>query len=258
MQSSATTLAEPKKNQVQKKDSFFLKAAYKPYISEITSKLRSIFILFVIASVLGFIYYQKILSFFIGLFHFEGINLVLTSPYQFLDLSIQTALITGIVVTSPLFLFHLIQFIKPALQPHEFKLIVRLLPLAAVLFVAGFAFGVWVIQFVITLFTETTTQLAVSNIWDVSNFFSQLLITGISLALVFQMPIVITTLLRLKVLTHKAISSKRRIVYVAIFILAALLPPTDIISLLLLAIVPLFLFESALLFNQPTRFALGH
>jgi sec-independent protein translocase protein TatC len=229
---------------------FLLKEAYNPYFLEIISKLKSVLVVFLIAAVLGFIFYQKILFFFMGLFHLEGINLVLTSPYQFLDLSIQTAIVTGVTVASPLFFYQLVKFIKPALRPKEYALIIRLLPLAGLLFVLGFAFGVWVIQFLVTLFTETSSQLSISNIWDVSNFFSQLLVTGISLALVFQMPIILTILLRLKIISLQAVKSKRRMVYIGIFIVAALLPPTDILSLLLLAIVPLFLFECALLLNK--------
>lgn len=222
---------------------------YSPYVKEITTKLRSVGIVFVITAALGFIYYQKILMFLIGLFQLEGINLVLTSPYQFLDLAVQTALVTGTFTTFPLLIFHLVQFAKPALQDTEYKLLTKLLPISMVLFIIGFCFGVWVIQFVITLFTDTTSQLSLSNIWDISHFFSQIFVTGLCLAAVFQMPVVLTTALKLKLVSMPEVKNKRRYIYAAIFIFAALMPPTDIISLSLLTIVPLFLFESALLLN---------
>ncbi len=226
---------------------------YSPYISELTSKLRAIIVVFVAGGVIGFIYYQKILTSLMGVFKLEGINLVLTSPYQFIDLAVQTGIVTGIAVVFPLFFYQFLQFIKPALKPKEYTLLVRLLPLALVLFVVGFCFGVWVLQLVIAIFTRTSSQLAVDNIWDISGFFTEILITGISLALVFQLPIVITLLIRLNVLSHQQIRTKRRSIYALIVIVAALLPPTDVISLTLLAIVPLFLFESALIFNRSNQ-----
>ncbi len=223
---------------------------YSPYLSEILSKLRLVVIVFVVGGVLGFIYYQNILTGLMGFFKLEGINLVLTSPYQFIDLAVQTGLVTGTALVFPLFFYQSLGFIKPALKHTEYSLVVKLLPLAMILFVIGFCFGVWVLQFVIAIFHDTSSQLAVDNIWDISGFFSQILLTGISLAGVFQLPIVITLLIRLNILSHAQISKKRRIIYAIIVVIAALLPPTDIISLSLLAIVPLFLFESALLLNR--------
>jgi len=223
---------------------------YTPYLQELQSKLFAVFCVFLGGGVIGFIYYQKILSFIMHLFRMENINLVLTSPYQFIDLAVNTGLLIGIILALPLLGFFLLTFVKPALAPREYRLILRLYPLAILLFVIGFFFGGWIIQLIINLYAQTTLEFSVNNLWDVSHFFSQILATGISLALIFELPIILTALLKLKLLKLQALKKSRKFIYASILIFVAFLPPNDIISLALLSIPPLLLFEITLLLNQ--------
>jgi len=226
---------------------------YLPYLKEIQQKLLVILIVFLVGASLGFIYYQNILSKIMNIFSLDDINIVLTSPYQFINLSINTGLITGLLAAIPFLIYYFLKFTQPALRPKEYKLIVYLLPFSAILFIVGFGFGIWVIQFVIAIFSKTSQEFAIGNIWDISHFLSQVLFTGTSLAIVFQLPIILTALLRLKVVKYQSLIKQRRIVYAILLIFAAILPPTDLISLSLLVSAPLFLFELALLFNRPTK-----
>jgi len=223
---------------------------YTPYLKELQTKLFIVFCVFLGGGVLGFIYYQQILSFVMRLFKMEGINLVLTSPYQFIDLAVNTGLLIGIVLALPLLGYFLITFVKPALAQREYRLLVRLYPLAVVLFVVGFFFGGWIIQLIINLYSQTTLDFSVSNLWDVSHFFNQILMTGISLALIFELPIVLTALLKLKLIKLAMLQKSRKFIYAAILIFVAFLPPNDIISLALLSVPPLLLFEITLLLNK--------
>lgn len=223
---------------------------FMPYLQEIQKKLFTLIIVALAFGAIGFFFNQRILTFIMHFFNFQGITIVLTSPYQFFDLAINTAIATGFIAAFPLFIYYLLTFLKPALSPHEFRMLERMVPIAIILFVIGFGFGAWVMQFVINIFSQTTAGFNVSNIWDISHFFSQVLIIGTCLGLIFEMPIVITLLIRLKVITKAAIAKQRRIVYAVIVVIAALLPPTDVISLSILTIVPIILFELALIFNK--------
>lgn len=223
---------------------------YYPYFVEVKSKLVKLVIIFVIASIFGFAFYQQILSRVMGLFQLKGINVVLTSPTQFIDLAIDTGLATGIVVTLPLFLYYALQFVRPALKPKEYKIIVQLLPFSLGLFVLGFAFGVWVEQFVISMFSQTTSQFAVQNIWDIGHFFGQIMVMGLSLGLAFQLPVLLTLGLKLKLIRRQQVTKQRKFVWIGCLIFSAIMPPTDLLSMSILTIVPLLLFEIALFLNK--------
>jgi len=223
---------------------------YTPYLKELQSKLLHVFIVFGVGCGIGFIYYQKILSFIMHLFKMDGINLVLTSPYQFIDLAVNTGILIGLILAIPLLGYHLISFVRPALAPKEYKLLFRLYPASLVLFVVGFIFGAWIIQFIITLYSQTTTEFAVNNLWDVSHFFTQIISTGISLAIIFELPIILSALIRLKIIKIVLLQKSRKYIYAGILVFVAFLPPNDIISLALLSIPPLLLFEITLLLNK--------
>ena len=226
---------------------------YMPYLKEIQKKLLAVFIVFIIGASFGFIYYQTILTRIMNIFNLDNINIVLTSPYQFINLSINTGLITGLVAATPFFIYYFLKFTKPALRPKEYKLMIYLTPFSLILFIVGFGFGVWVVQFVISLYSSISQDFSIGNLWDISHFLSQVLFTGTSLAIIFQLPIIITALLRLKVIQYSNLTKKRRVIYAVLLLFAALLPPTDILSLVLLVSAPLFLFEVALLFNRPAK-----
>ncbi len=223
---------------------------YLPYLKEIQKKIITLLLVMLASGVAGFFYYQKIIVFFLKLFNLKGITIVMSSPYQFIDLSINTGIATGVIIAFPLFLYYLTGFLKPALAPKEFKLLKSVIPFALLLFIIGFGFGAWIMQIVITMYSQTAIDFNVTNLWDISHFFAQTIIMGVCLGLMFELPIVLTVLLKLKLLTKEAVASKRRYVYVGIVILAALLPPNDVISLSILTLVPLFLFEIALLLNK--------
>lgn len=223
---------------------------YTPYLKELQANLLHVLIVFATGGVIGFIYYQKILSFIMHMFKLNGINLVLTSPYQFINLAVNTGLLCGLILALPLLGYHLLSFVRPALAPREYKLISRLYPASLILFVTGFIFGAWIIQFIVTIYSQTTVEFAVNNLWDVSHFFSEILSTGISLAIIFELPILLSGLIRLKLLKVSLLKKSRRYVYAAIVIFVAFLPPNDVISLALLSIPPLLLFEITLLLNQ--------
>ncbi len=227
-----------------------LTTKYLPYLQEIQKKLLILVITIFVSGIFGFIFYQKILTFILSFFNFNGISMVLTSPYQFFDLAVNTGLATGVVVAIPLLIYYILSFLKPALATEEYKQILQLVPVAILLFALGFGFGIYVMQFVISIFSQTAVSFNVGNIWDISHFFSQTIIMGVCLGLIFELPVVITILIKLKLVKKQAIANNRRYIYAVLIIIAAFLPPNDIISLSILTIVPLFLFELALILNQ--------
>lgn len=226
---------------------------FTPYLEEIQKKLFQVLVIFFSFGLIGAINYQPILRFVMRLFNLSGVNLVMTSPYQFISLAVNTGLTIGVAAALVPLLIHFINFMRPALSPSEYHLISRMIPTSVILFIVGFIFGVWVVQFVISLFSKTTLEFAIGNLWDIGHFFSQIILTGLILALVFQLPIVVTILLRFKIVKYDVLVKQRRYVYALLLLIAALMPPTDILSLILLTVPPLLLFEIALVLNHPNR-----
>lgn len=223
---------------------------YFPYLIEIRKRLFFVASIFLVASVVGFVYYEKIIKIILGIFNFQGINVVFTSPFQFINLAINSGLIVGLIIVFPLLMVQVLGFLKPALKKSEFRMVLSLLPASLVLFVIGFSFGLFVMRYVISIFYERSVAFSVGNFLDISLLLSQTLITSVLMGIGFQFPVVITILVRLKVITTKALKKSRMIAYAASVVFAALLPPTDLLSLVLLTLPLVILYELTLLLNR--------
>jgi len=158
----------------------------------------------------------------------------------------------GVIIIFPLILVQTLAFLKPALKKKEYKLVTSMIPVSIFLFLAGFTFGVVVMRWVVVLFYQKSMQLNIGNFLDVSRFLSQMLTTSALMGLAFQYPIVITILLRLKVIKYQSIVKQRLWAYIASLAFAILMPPTDLLSMVLLTIPLVILFELTLLLNRFT------
>lgn len=227
-----------------------LLSEYQPQIDEIRKIIFRSVISFFIGGGIGLLFNRRIILFLTSLFDLKNVNVVLTSPYQFINLAVGIALITGITTTIPVFVYYLLSFVRPALEPKEYLLAKKLIPTSIALFIVGCIFGIKIEQFVVSLYSQTTTDYALSNFWDIESFLTQVMVMSFTMGLVFELPIVLTILIRFHVLTVSVLSHQRRYVYAALLIFGVVLPPTDILSLIMI-VCPLFLlFECTLLLNR--------
>lgn len=223
---------------------------YLPLVSEIRKRLLFLLAVLIITCAIGFIYYQKIIAFCLSLFDLQGVNVVFTSPFQFVTLAFTSAFLLATLIIFPLIVLQILSFLKPALHHKEYKMILALLPFSLVLFVSGFGFGILIMRYVIQIFYQKSQELQIGNFLDVSHLLSQILVTSILMGLAFQFPVVLTVLVRLKIIKYSFLKKQRLWAYTASAIFATLLPPTDLLSLVLLFLPLAFLFELTLLLNR--------
>ena len=226
---------------------------YAGELAHVRLKLIKILVVFAIGAVFGFLFNQQILIFCIKSFNFHGVNIIVTSPGQLIELSFYTSLMSGLLFAAPVLIHEILHYVRPALADTEYKILKAYAPISGVLFLLGGAFGLWITQMILVIFAKLTTNFQVSNIWDIQKFFNQVIMTSFLTGLIFQLPLILTILIRFGLLTRGYLISQRATVYSVLLIVAMLLPPTDILSLFLLTAPLLALFEITLLlnFNKP-------
>ncbi len=220
---------------------------YLPFLYEIRRKLFYTAILLVIASAIGFIFYEKIIRFILSIFQLEGVNVVFTSPFQFINLAIQSSVIVGLIAIFPIIIYEIISFLKPALSPVEFKRILLLIPTSLILFGVGFSYGIIIMRYTVNIFYQKSVELSIGNLLDVTSFISQILLTALLMGLAFQFQIIITILTRSGIVHPNLFAKKRVFFYISSLIFATLLPPTDLLSLVFLFYPLIGLFLSTIL-----------
>ena len=198
----------------------------------------------------GFIFYEKIIKFLIDLLSLKGINIVFTSPFQFINLSISCGVATGLIMVFPVFIAQVLSFLKPALREKEYKIVVRFLPFSIILFLIGFTFGALIMKWQIDIFLARSVSLGIGNMLDISRLLSTVLLTSALMGVGFQFPIVLLLLMRLGIIHHQDLNKNRKWVYLGSFIFALLLPPDSILADILLTLPLIILFEFTLMLNR--------
>ena len=223
---------------------------YFPFLIDIRKRLLFALFVFAVATLVGFIFYERIIKFLINILSLQGINIVFTSPFQFINLAISCGIATGLIFTFPILIYQILSFLKPALKEIEYKMIVRFLPFSIFLFLMGFSFGVFIMKWQIEIFLARSVSLEIGNILDISRLLSTVLLTSIFLGIGFQFPIIILLLLRLRILKHSNLSKKRLWIYLGSFLFAILLPADSILADILFALPLIILFEITLMLNR--------
>ncbi len=223
---------------------------YLPLLSEVRRRILFVFSIFLLFGVVGFFYYEKIIVFIIDMIDLGEVNIVFTSPFQFLNLAISSSLLIGTIATIPLLLYQVLHFLKPALKSKEYRSIIAFMPLSIVLFLGGFTFGFFMMKYVVSIFYSKSLELDIGNMLDISKLLSQILVTSSLMGVAFQYPIVMSLLMRFKVVSLATFVKQRPIAYMVALSFAALMPPTDILSLILLTLPLILLFEITLFLNK--------
>ncbi|MFQ6704193.1 MAG: twin-arginine translocase subunit TatC [Alphaproteobacteria bacterium] len=163
------------------------------------------------------------------------------------------ATLVALIITVPVLLWHVWAYVAPGLHKNEKQFLVPIFLLSPILFMIGAAFAFYILfPFVFKFFLELNESMYVPTVFmpAVTGYlaFSIGLLKVFGIA--FQLPLVLVCLNRVGVLSKESVIKSRRYVIIAVFIVAAMLTPPDIVSQVLLALPMLFLFEISILFMK--------
>ena len=178
------------------------------------------------------------IDFYFEEFHVDMIATDLSSQFM---THITTAVYLGLLGASPYILYELFRFISPALYENERKYSVQVACIIYMLFLLGVLMSYFVLFPISFRFlgTYSVSAKVVSNITldsYISTFVSLTLVMGV----VFQLPVIAFFLGKMGIITSKTLTRYRRHSFLMIMILAAIITPPDIMTLVLVTI-PLYL-----------------
>lgn len=177
----------------------------------------------------------------------RGIEIIYTAMSEALMTKMKVAIVAAIVVASPVIVWQIWGFIKPALYPHEKKLFRVLFFIVLILFLMGvvFCYGV-VYMLAVDFFLIAGENLAVPML-SVDKYIGFLFGFVVPFGIAFELPVVLYMTTRLGWTNHQMLASKRKFIILAVAVVAAILTPPDVVSQLLLGIPMLLLFEIGVL-----------
>ena len=167
------------------------------------------------------------------------------NPTEGFMLSIKLALFAGIIISFPLLLYFLLQFILPGLKNNEKKALWPALIIGFGLFIGGVLFSYFfVLPKVLDFFYNYSQEMGVTNEWRIGYYISFATQFTLIFGLGFELPVVVMTMVRLGLLNYEIMKNTRSYAVLAIIVIAAVITPTpDAFTLLLLAGPMIILYE---------------
>ncbi len=172
---------------------------------------------------------------------FETINTTMSGQF---NLHMRISFIVGLSLAIPYLVWEIWRFVKPALTENEIRGTRWVVFWISLCFFLGLFFGYFIMApLSINFFVNYEASQHITNMIDVSDYFSMVLTTSLVCALLFQLPLLIYFLTRIGLISSRFLKKYRRHALVLLMVIAAVITPPDIFSLFLVTIPLYSLYE---------------
>jgi sec-independent protein translocase protein TatC len=158
------------------------------------------------------------------------------------------ALYIGVAAAFPVWGFELYRFITPGLKDRERKALFPGLLMSSCLFVLGVVFGYWLLGEMIHVMIGFIPP-EVDFLPAADSYISFVTFFLVACGVAFQLPVVLTILVQLRILTSTILRKQRKIAYFALFVFAEIVTPVSdpIVAPMAVMIPMLLLYEGSIL-----------
>ncbi len=216
------------------------------HLEDLRTMIVRIVMTLVVSTIITFVFYKELFKGILYPLVLSGlvksleeaqgylINTGVAGPFM---MAINVSLIAAVIISFPLLLIYLLQFILPGLKPKEKRLLFPAIGIGTGLFLGGATFAYWVVlPKALLFFDQFAESLGARQMWELSEYitFSTrfILVFGIS----FELPVIVMALVKLDFLNFKLMKSTWRHALVAITLFAAIITPTpDVLTLMLMS-----------------------
>jgi len=158
--------------------------------------------------------------------------------------NLSIAMIGGIIIAIPYIFWEFWRFIKPALYEKERKHATGAVFYSTLLFMLGVFFGYFLIVPLSThFFGSYRVSAEVPNLINLNSYISAVTTVMLGSGIVFELPIIIYFLSKVGLISSGFLMTYRKHAYVLLLLLAAIITPPDVFSMLLVSGPLILLYE---------------
>lgn len=173
----------------------------------------------------------------------HGAHLIATEVASPFVTPLKLAFYTALFISMPMILYQLWAFVSPGLYKHEKRLARPLLVATMVLFYLGCAFAYFLVLPAAFRFLTAVTPQGVEMMTDITHYLDFVMMVFFAFGLCFEIPVIEVVLAAVGVVSLQKLKSWRRYAIVVCAVVAALITPPDITSMLMLLVPMVLLYE---------------
>jgi len=175
-----------------------------------------------------------------------------TKPFEIINIDmagqftthLNIAMVGGIIISIPYIFWEFWSFIKPALYDKEKRYATGAVFYSSFLFLLGVLFGYYIIVPLTThFFGSYSVSAEVVNQINLTSYISSVSTIVLGSGIVFELPIIIYFLSKVGIISSSFLATYRKHAYVALLLLAAIITPPDIFSMLVVSGPLILLYE---------------
>lgn len=214
------------------------------HLEELRKRLMFVGYFLVLGTIVGFIFGRPVTKFLTKDDVPKEITLHYFKVSDPITIYITVIMLIAVLLISPIILYQFWAFISPGLHPHERRVTLAYIPISLALFLIGLSFSYFIIfPYIIKFTIGLASEMGVTQIIGVKEYFSELIKFTIPFGFVFQLPILLLFLTRLGVVTPQFLMKNRKYAYFALMVVAALIAPPDVMTYIMFAVPMVILYE---------------
>ena len=221
------------------------------HLIELRKRLIYALISFFAVFFVTFYFAKPIFDFLIEPARDQGYKLIVLDIFEFFFVTVKLSAFVSLIVGFPLIAVQIWKFVAPGLYRQEKRAFLPFLVATPFMFYAGCAVMYYIVlPYVINLMLAHYVPPDIEKTLRSSDYLSRILQLVFAFGFAFEVPVLLTLLVRVGIVTTAGLRSKRRFAIVFAFIIAAVLTPPDVVSQLALAVPLLAFYEISILIGS--------
>jgi sec-independent protein translocase protein TatC len=202
------------------------KMPFMEHLGELRTRIVRALLCLLVGTGIALPFSEKIVDFLARPITKLGYKLVFTAPAEAFWVQMKVGLIVGLFIAAPGILWQVWGFIAPGLHVHEKKYAAPFVIIGSLLFILGGGFSLFVVTPYAIAFLLSYARESLQPMITLENHIDFLLKFTLAFGAVFELPLAITLLARMGLVTAKQLAKNRKYAILGAFIAGAVLTPT--------------------------------
>jgi sec-independent protein translocase protein TatC len=180
----------------------------------------------------------------------QGSKMIATGVITPVVVPLKVTTLAALMIALPYVLYQVWAFVAPGLYEHEKKLAVPLVVAGTLLFFCGVAFCHFFVFGQVFAFIADFAPKSITPAPDIDAYFTFVLTMFLAFGVTFEIPIVVVLLVRFGLVTVEQLAEWRSYVILGNAVVAAVITPPDVVSMLALLIPMCLLYEAGVFVSR--------